>query len=501
MRVVNKVEYTKYRQGLSIVLRKSPLQGLRERKKLVTATRWKMGIGSLVCLLVAAGAARAQETSAPVLRRVLLAPPPAPSAATQQWIAAQRAAATQSQRRGGLFGFFSPRKSAPKTPQAVADKKKGAVEKTVPLPEATPEQLHALSEALLYQDLAEKLRIQRHLILPTDAEVQSALTTLHLTLASLRNSDTARRLGRELDCDAVLIPDLTHLERNEGSALSVTLRGTLHVVQTAPSDRVGRPRAGKRRQRGPSGFPATSAFFGTAAAEHVMFHDSYRRTAAQLAMEAAQQAAAGAAHAFWTGEIAPFARAEDRIALLPVPAPADADALLFTPEGRHVATAAVRALPTDLAAQFQPEIAPLHGKEVVAAESARAMLKQEGITVEALWRQDQPEVARVQALGARLEVSYVLMAHITEVELQTGTPEAGQEFATREARAEAVGALVRVADGAVLWQDHATATMTLQPTGNHKTTSLDRQAVEEAEHFALTELQRRFRAYRAHFEN
>ena len=177
------------------------------------------------------------------------------------------------------------------------------------------------------------------------------------------------------------------------------------------------------------------------------------------------------------------------------------DALLFTPEGRHVAAAAVRDLPTDLSGQFEPDIAPLDGKEVIPVERSRAMLKQEGITVEALWRQDQPEAARVQTLGQRLQVSYVLMAHITAVELQTGTPDAGQEFATREARAEAVGALVRIADGVVLWQDHATATMTLHPAGDRKAASVDKQAVEQAEHFALMELQRHFRAYRAHFEN
>jgi hypothetical protein len=500
LRVVNKVEYTKYRQGLSIVHRNSPTYGRVGREASVTTARWKMRIGSVLCLLLVASAVRAQETPPqPVLRRVVLLPPP-PDAAMQKWIAAARAAATQGPRSGGLLGLFAPKKSAALPAATEPGKKKGG-EKPVPFPDATPEQLHALCETLFYEDLAAKLRTQRHLIVPTETEVRSALTTLHLTTLSPQDAAPARRLGQELDCDAVLIPELTPPERMEGAMRSVTLRGTIHFVLLDPADRPGAVPSRKRRTRDHPAMPPVFPFVGTAAAGHTMFQEGYSRTAVQLATEAAQQAAAIASHTFWTGEVAPFAQAAERVALLPVPAPATADALLFTSAGRRVASAAVRELPTDLAAQFRPEVAPLGGKDVVSAEASRSLLQQEGITVVALWRQDQPETARVQVLGARLRVAYVLMAQITAVELQTGTPDAGQEFATREARAEAVGALVRVSDGVILWQDHATATMTLHPTETDKPRSIDRQAVEQAEHFALTALQARFRAYRAHFEN
>jgi hypothetical protein len=501
LRVVNKVEYTKYRQGLSIVHRNSPTYGRVGREASVTTARWKMRIGSALCLLLVLSAARAQETPPqPVLRRVVLLPPPPSDVAMQKWITAARAAATQGPRPGGLLGLFAPKKSAALPAAAEPGKKKGG-EKPVPLPDATPEQLHALCETLFYEDLAVKLRTQRHLIVPTETEVRSALTTLHLTTVSPQDADSARRLGQELDCDAVLIPELTPPERMEGATRSVTLRGTIHFVLLDPADRLGAVPSRKRRTHDRPALPPVFPFVGTAASGHTMFQEGYSRTAVQLATEAAQQAAAIASHTFWTGEIAPFAQGAERVALLPVPAPATADALLFTSAGRRVASAAVRDLPTDLAAQFRPEIAPLSGKDVVSAEASRSLLQQEGITVEALWRQDQPETARVQVLGARLRATYVLMAQITAVELQTGTPDAGQEFATREARAEAVGALVRVSDGVVLWQDHATATMTLHPTEADKPHSIDKQAVEQAEHFALTGLQARFRAYRTHFEN
>ena len=419
----------------------------------------------------------------------------------QKWIALAHIAAAQESRKGGLLGLFSPKKPAPRPTTTDPTQKKGTTAKPVPLPEATPEQLRALCETLLYEDLTTHLRTKRHLILPTETEVRTALTTLHLTPGSLQEPQAARRLGQELECDAVLIPELTHLERFEGAKRTVTLRGAIRCVLLDPADRPGAGSPGRRKQRDQPALPPVFPFMGTAAAGPTVFQAGYSRTAVELATEAAEQAAAIASHTFWTGEVTPFALAEERVALLPLPAPSTADALLFTTSGRRVAPAAVRELPTDLAAQFRPEISPLSGKEVVPVEQARAQLQQEGITVSALWRQDQPEVARVQALGEQLHVTYILMAQITSIELQTGTPDAAEAFATRESRAEAVGALIRVSDGAILWQDHASATMTLHPTGDKKSLSIDKQAVEQAEHFALTALQGRFRAYRNHFEN
>jgi len=451
-------------------------------------------MGSALCLLIVASASHAQETPArPALRRVVLLPPPIPDAAMQKWIALAHITAAQESRKGGLLGLFSPKKPAPK--------KGTAAVVPIPLPEETPEQLRALCETLLYENLTTRLRTKRHLLLPTETEVRTAMTALHLTPDSLQKPEAARRLGQELDCDAVLIPEVTHLERFEGAKRTVTLRGALHCVLLDPADRPGAVSPGRHRQRDQAALPPVFPFIGTAAAGPTVFQEGYSRTAVELAVEAAEQAAAIASHTFWTGEVTPFALAEERVALLPLPAPSTADALLFTTSGRRVAPAAVRDLPTDLAAQFRPEISPLSGKEVVPVERSRALLQQEGITVGALWRQDQPEIARVQALGEQLHVTYIIMAQITSIELQTGTPDAGEAFATREARAEAVGALVRVSDGAILWQDHTSATMTLHPIGDKKTLSIDRQAVEQAEHFALTALQGRFRAYRNHFEN
>lgn len=456
----------------------------------------------VLCLLAAAGAVSAQETpSLPALRRVLLLPPPPPSAETQSWIAAQRVAESQEPHRGGLFGLFKGKRPAAASPQTETNAIKGSHGKPVPPPEATPEQLQAWCETCLYTDLSLRLRTKQHLTLPTEAEVQTALSSLQFSPASLHEEAALRRLGRALDCDAVLTPTLTHIEQNEGARRSITMRGTLRCLVLASGERTALPTGGKRRKQSLPALAGDFPFFGTESAGHIAFQNGYTRTAVQLAAEAARQAAAVMTHTLRTGEITPFARAEERIALLPVPAPPVADALLFTPDGRRVAKAAVRDLPQDLADQFQPDVEPFRGKEVVPVERARAELKEERITTEALWRQDQPEAARVQTLGARLDVSYVLMAHITAAELQTGTPEPGQTFATREARAEAVGALVRVSDGMVLWQDHTSATLTLHPTARDRPQSIDKTAVLQAEHYALTALQRRFREYRDHFEN
>ncbi len=456
--------------------------------------------GILALLLYSALVAGGQEAS-PRLRRVLVLPPPRPDAATQKWIAGEREAAKKP-KRGGLFSIFASQKPAAKPDKTKTPAKKKS-EKPEIAEEATPHQLRALCETLLYEDLTERLRTHLHLTVPTEAEVRTAAESLHLAEKDFPEPETLRRLAAALNCEAVLEPRQTALERREGTERALTLRGTVRFLSRASGEQDRTPvgRKGRTRPGPPAALPALFPFFGIASAGRVLFHDGYRRTPVQLAFEAAQQAAAVAAHTFWTGETGPFTTEGERVALLPIPAPTQADALLFTPEGRRVAPAAVRGLPADVTTRFQPYLAPLGGKDIVGAEAVRRMLASEKRNVEDLWRQDQPELARVQALGQRLDVGYVLMAHITEIELETGVPNAAQTLSTREARAEAVGALIRVRDGAVLWQDRATATMTLHPTGDSKSVSIDRQAVEDAEHFALSDLQRRFRAYRAHFEN
>jgi hypothetical protein len=67
------------------------------------------------------------------------------------------------------------------------------------------------------------------------------------------------------------------------------------------------------------------------------------------------------------------------------------------------------------------------------------------------------------------------------------------------ATAEAIGALVRVSDGAILWNERTTATMTAGKPGPQPE-SVRRRVAVDAVRFSLVQLERRFRQYRLRFE-
>ncbi len=74
-------------------------------------------------------------------------------------------------------------------------------------------------------------------------------------------------------------------------------------------------------------------------------------------------------------------------------------------------------------------------------------------------------------------------------------------IANREARAVAIGALVRVEDGKILWFERTTATMSAHDI---KVTGIDdfstsKKLVNDVSRFSLLQLQRRFALYRRQF--
>jgi hypothetical protein len=72
--------------------------------------------------------------------------------------------------------------------------------------------------------------------------------------------------------------------------------------------------------------------------------------------------------------------------------------------------------------------------------------------------------------------------------------------AQESATAEAIGALVRVSDGAVLWSARTTATMTGSTRANETAPAARRRVALDAVRFSLVQLERRFRQYRHRFE-
>jgi hypothetical protein len=272
---------------------------------------------------------------------------------------------------------------------------------------------------------------------------------------------------------------------------------------------------------------------GAASTGRVWFHHIYVKTKPELVDEAARQAAALAAHTLTTGEIGPLMRFGERVAILPVSAPTVADKLVFTAQGRKVLPAAVHDLPADVSEKFAPDLLPLFPDSIL--RPAGAMLRQIPPAT-ALWTgEDTPNTNALRVLGRQLRVDYLLLARVTSLELSVGPPDptrgtqaipnqkpevapeetkqnraanvlllegtAQQPVWEREARAEAVGALVRVEDGVVVWQHRATATMTARSPVGGAEGAADKQVMADAVRFALVELQRLFWDYRARFEN
>ena len=72
--------------------------------------------------------------------------------------------------------------------------------------------------------------------------------------------------------------------------------------------------------------------------------------------------------------------------------------------------------------------------------------------------------------------------------------------AQESATAEAIGALVRVSDGAVLWNARTTATMSGGVRANETPAASRSRIALDAVRFSLVQLDRRFRQYRHRFE-
>lgn len=408
-----------------------------------------------------------------------------------------------------------------------------------------PNQQNALAQALLSGIVAERLRDRMGLVIAPDADVQNALSALRLNTADVMDAtrpENARRLCALLDCQALLVPQLTRCTLRDGLTRDASLWARV-TIQTLFPDAgqplaASRPRSSRQESEGVNAerWPVRLEIAGASFAERVLFHSRYQRSQPDLIRDAAVQASNLLAHTLQTNQTAPLMREADRLAVAPVPAPSQADKLVFTARGRRVYPDAAQGLSADASALWTPNLLPLTPASIADADHVRHTMMQEGRTSSYLWTDAyQPDRSRVQALAHRLKADYVLLARVTDVELSEGatdtsgtasmassfapptvasptaTFEKAQNKATvgeakpthrvpeRAARAEALAMLVRISDGAVLWRERATATVTTAPDGQY-VVQTDADLVRDASHFALIELQRRLRHWRADFE-
>jgi hypothetical protein len=478
-----------------------------------------------------------RETSdappAALIRRVaLIFPPQSTEPRVLEAVNHERAMRSKHRRRLPLFIPGLPKasgRSPAKGQKGAAGQSKGPESEPEEAPDLSPEQLHAVGDILFAEALVEKLQTNLNLQMVLDTDVETALTDLHLSRSAINSPANAEKLNARLNCDAIIVPEALRLRMREGESRDLALWTGIRVYRSMQleshtvNDASGiQKEIGRKTAMPPAEYPSA----GAASSDRAPFQSHYLKAWPQLVQEAGNQAASIAVRTFATGIVAPLTRQGEKVALTPVVAPIQADALIFKAAGRMVMPNALKHLPSDVSSRFHPNLLPLFDNDLIHPEAVKRTLRALHITPDALWTKEElPNIPKARLLGSRTKADYLLMARIGDLELaqEMGAP-GGTESSRQEepeaqmkrasisaqgrpsermtARAEAIGAFVRVSDGAVLWHERTTATSasftsSANPEGDSPAA---RRAVSDAVHFALLQLERRFRQYRSRYE-
>ena len=529
--------------------------------------RWRFSIEIGIALLMAVGiaargsappypeqslcAAQAgaplKEPAAPLIARVILLAPASPllsDTTVQQILEYERAEREKAHRKPGSFtlrlpgiGGKSPSPGPAKTKPSPPAPPKGGI--TPPGENISTAQLRAITDTLLAEAFTARLRRLKIVVVP-ESEVQSALSTLKMSAAEAARPEGAEKLRAQLNGDAVITLSSVRVRVEEQQTRTLALWATVRIPALRTAQHIFPPLPASPEipiASEPLAPQAGFAISGAATTAHAFLKPSFARTPASLASSATEEAAAIALHALRAGSVPAFPQEDAQVALLPVPSPTQADALLFAPEGRTLLAGAVRNLPANASERFHPEMLPLFPEAIRDTTVTEKAMRGLHFNFDMLWAKGQlPNRERIRALGRQLGVGYILMARITDIEVDTGalsqrvstapaeafppTPEItppGQNGRPapappkslrlaptpvppweRQGRAEAIGMLVRVRDGVILWQGSAAATMNSRQvlTDKAQIQAANHQIAEDAARFALLQLQRQFRAYR-----
>ena len=446
------------------------------------------------CFFVSGKIAGAQNTILPLARlsRIVLLPLPEP-------VRDPRVLEALVLLRGGKKARIRPPANALNKSDKFNKLQKGKSKAAPPPPPLTMAQTRTIARVLFREILAERLRTGGKFAILSDDAVRDALNRLPFAPKSELTPTLAGRLAAKLEADAVLAIDDSALTLPADESKTTTLRVNLRLFGPRLT-----PEAPMAEDTVPSLLENRFTACGTAEKAVSIFGKVPPRVGTQGAGKAARQAALRAAHTLRTGEILLLCLPNVTVALAPVPSPSAADRLLFAANGRTAQTEAVRNLPPDVSGLFLPDLAPLSESAVIPAYRMRKSLFQEGLNARSLWtREDDPQIGAAQRAAKALPADYVLMATVSELDVDAGL-EAGAATMTwlAQGRAEAVGVLLRVSDGAVLWRDRCAVSLESHADRSDSfSTARQEQAVaRDAVKFALLELQRRFHRYVGQFE-
>src|SRR5579871_3273817 len=252
-----------------------------------------------------AGTQHAAPENRIAIRRVALLMPVslhAQDPTTLRLLDEYRAARHKRRRTSDLFNL-KPTGDSRAASQGVVSRKAPADNTPHPGEKATPNQLDALGDSLFAEALADRLHTHLKIQVVADAEVRTALAALHLTPTEAAQPEGARRLCKQLDCDAVLAAHSCQVRLEEGATRDLTLRVTLQVPALRASEAGApyfpRPRGVEEAVETQARPPVTLTVVGSASAGHAFLQMRYAQTPPTLVGKAAQQAATLAFHTLW----------------------------------------------------------------------------------------------------------------------------------------------------------------------------------------------------------
>ena len=371
----------------------------------------------------------------------------------------------------------------------------------------------------MIQILSKKYHIQ---VVPDDSVIES-IHKLGMTRSSAETSEGAKRLCAAAHADAVVGISQPSVTIQEHVTRDVLLRDEIHLAALRDAAGGFLPTPGHKAaasRRTSKSRPKDGFTFTAAAVEQsyrALLRTGYTTDCITLAASCAKSIAATALHTLATGDIAPLMAEGDRIAIAPIPAPATADFLRYKPDGRSVQQGAVNNLPQDVSVSLRLNNLTVLSTGIVEPQTVEKQMKFLKIDVNQLWaRAKAPATETLVRLGRQLGVAYVLVASISDVEGASATDGVANAVSTdasaalgrsptsdwqRKTHAEAVGALLRVSDGAIIWQDRGEATIQSRQIVQEKDRAAEEKAlVLQAEKFAIIDLKRHLSDYFTQFQ-
>ncbi len=391
--------------------------------------------------------------------------------------------------------------------------------------ELTDKQWEQVAQTLFEDSLLASLQSDSNLKTIPELETETARKILLRKTSAVTAVSDKETLMRRLRCDALLTPHVIKIEIRNGMFREVCFWGEVRS-EILDIEHSVKPIAESKRGayiRSVESLPGRVFASGSSSIVKSPFQSKYLKSISQQLQEAVTQAGNVAAYQLSKGEQVPFVNRLERIAILPTISQERADALVFSPFGKQVVPGAVIELPTDLSSLFKPDFLPLSGEALCNPHEIENAFKQIGIANAQLWKQGEtPDIEKIQFLGRLTRSDYVMLAKVSDIELSSAaaapkekgasrvvsdsaisqrSSKVASVTANRDARAVAIGTLIRVADGEILWFERTTATMSahdVKVTGIADFSSAKR-LVNDVSRFSLLQLQRRFALYRRQF--